>query len=242
MTKPDSLEAVSLQLPSKLDYRTNLDRLTALIQKHRTKDIILAPEVCLSTFDYDKMGQASDFSLTALDALRQQVDDQIVALTLILREQEAYVNRAVVIHQHRIVYWQDKAKLFRLGDEDRYFQAGRTEEIKIFEINGVKYGILICFELRFKELWKQLEGVDVVLIPARWGLLRKSHLEILSRALAVMNQCYVIVSDSSDGDMAASSAIIAPDGTAIQDDRRISLTGRIDFRMIKKIRRYIVME
>jgi len=106
----------------------------------------------------------------------------------------------------------------------------------------VKYALLICFELRFKELWKQIEGADVVFVPARWGKPRRQHLEILSRALAVMNQCYVVVSNSSDPDMAGASAIISPNGDAIMDDNAEAIEGSIDFREIKKIRRYIVMD
>jgi predicted amidohydrolase len=91
-------------------------------------------------------------------------------------------------------------------------------------------------------LWKQIEGVDIILIPARWGLPRKGHLEILSKALAVMNQAYVILSNSSDADMASSSAIISPQGEAVMDDSKLALSGRVDFREIKKIRRYIVID
>ena len=159
-----------------------------------------------------------------------------------LEEGDGFVNQAVVIHKHKIVYKQNKVKLFKLGDEDLYFHAGKKKKIMPFEIDGIKYAILICFELRFKDLWKQVEGVDVVIIPARWGLLRKKHLEILSSALAVMNQCYVMVSNSSDADMASSSAIISPYGNIVMDDTQSAIEGVIDFREIKKIRRYIVMD
>jgi predicted amidohydrolase len=57
-----------------------------------------------------------------------------------------------------------------------------------------------------------------------------------------MNQCYVIVSDSSDADMAKSSAIISPDGQVIQDDNALSVSGTIDFDEIRKMRRYIMMQ
>jgi predicted amidohydrolase len=147
-----------------------------------------------------------------------------------------------VIHNHKIVHKQEKVKLFRLGDEDLYFRAGKKKKIKPFEIEGVKYAILICFELRFKELWKQIEGADVVLVVARWGLARKEHLEILSRSLAIMNQCYVLVSNSSDSDMASSSAVISPMGDITINDDLSAIEETIDFREIKKMRRYIVMD
>jgi len=46
--------------------------------------------------------------------------------------------------------------------------AGKLEDINPFTINGVRYAIIICFELRFKELWRRIEGVDIVVIPWPW--------------------------------------------------------------------------
>ncbi len=240
--KPKTLEVVSLQLLSHKRYQENLDTLLFHLEEQQDKHIVVAPEVFLTGLDYAHMTTAAKFSANTLKMLKKEVDQQIVVLTLIFEEGEDFVNQAVVIHRHKIIHKQDKVKLFRLGDEDLYFKAGKKKKIKPFEIGGVRYGILICFELRFKELWKQLEGVDVVIVPARWGKLRKRHLEILSLALAVMNQCYVIVSNASDTDMASSSAIIAPTGDVVIDDKQEAIEGTIDFREIKKMRRYIVMD
>jgi len=236
------MEAVVLQLPSKKRYQENLDKLLELLKIHQDKQIIVAPEVYLTAYDYEHMETAAMFSLNALKTLKKEVDEQIVVLTLILKDGDDFVNQAVVIHKHKVVHRQNKVKLFRLGDEDLYLKAGKEKKIKPFKIEGVTYALLICFELRFKELWKRIEGVDVVLVPARWGLFRKRHLEILSRALAVMNQCYVLLANSSDADMASASAIISPNGEAIQDDAKESIEGVVDFREIKKMRRYIVMD
>ena len=236
------MEVVSLQLPSAKRYQTNLDTLLNYIHTYQDKDIIIAPEVYLTAYDYEHLTTAAKFSANALKTLKKVVDEQIVVLTLILEDGDEFVNQAVVIHKHKVVYRQDKVKLFKLGDEDLYLRAGKEKKIKPFMINGVKYALVICFELRFKDLWKQMEGVDIVLVPARWGLPRKKHLEILSQALAVMNQCYVLLSNSSDADMASSSAIISPQGDVIRDDSKESLEGVVDFREIKKMRRYIVMD
>ncbi len=238
---PKKMEVVALQLPSQKRYQENLDKLLEYLKIHQDKNIIIAPEVYLTAYDYEHMETAAMFSANALKTLKKEVDEQIVVLTLMLRDGDDFVNQAVVIHKHKVLHRQNKVKLFKLGDEDLYLRAGSQKKIKPFEIDGVKYALLICFELRFKELWKRIEGADVVLIPARWGLLRKKHLEILSRALAVMNQCYVLLSNSSDIDMASSSAIISPQGEVTQDDSKESLEGVVDFREIKKMRRYIVM-
>jgi len=236
------MEAVVLQLPSSKRYQANLDTLVGYLHTYQEKDIIVAPEVYLTAYDYEHLATAAKFSAKALKTLKQIVDRQIVVLTLILEEGDEFVNQAVVIHKHKVVHRQDKVKLFKLGDEDIYLRAGKEKKIKPFEIEGVKYALLICFELRFKALWKQIEGVDVVLVPARWGLPRKRHLEILSQALAVMNQCYVLLANSSDSDMASSSAVISPNGDTVMNDGSEAIEGTVDFREIKKIRRYIVMD
>jgi len=240
--KPKTLEAVVLQLPSHQRYQENLDAFLQYLSEHQDKHIVVAPEVFLTGYDYEHMTTAAKFSANALKTLKKEVNDQIVVLTLLLEDGNEFVNQAVVIRKHKIVHKQEKVKLFRLGDEDLYFRAGKKKKIKPFEIEGVKYAILICFELRFKELWKQIEGADVVLVVARWGLARKEHLEILSRALAIMNQCYVLVSNSCDVDMASSSAVISPMGDITMDDDLSAIEETIDFREIKKMRRYIVMD
>lgn len=237
-----TLDVVTLQLPAKKRYQENLEMLLAYIHLHQDKHIIIAPEVCLTGLDYPHMATAAKFSANAIKTLKKEVNEQIVVLTLVLEDGDEFVNQAVVIHKHKIVHKQEKVKLFKLGDEDLYFKAGKKKKIQPFEIDGVKYALLICFELRFKELWKQVEGADVVFIPARWGKARKKHMEILSQALAVMNQCYVLLSNSSDADMASSSAIISPTGSSIMHDNQESIEGTMDFREIKKMRRYIVMD
>jgi predicted amidohydrolase len=239
--KPKKLEAVVLQLPSHKRYQNNLDTLLSYLDKFQEKHIVVAPEVFLTAYDYEHLATAAKFSANALKTLKKVVNEQIVVFTLILQEGDEFVNQAVVLHKHKIIHRQEKVKLFKMGDEDLYFKAGKKKKIKPFEIEGVKYAILICFELRFKDLWKQIEGADVVIVPARWGKARKGHLEILSQALAVMNQCYVVLSNSSDTDMASSSAIISPFGKVIINDKRSALCGDIDFREIKKMRRYLVI-
>jgi predicted amidohydrolase len=149
MTSKKKMKVVSLQLPSQQRYQENLDRLLSLIRQHRNKDIIVAPEVYLTAYDYEHIETAARFSAKAVKILKEKVGDQIVVLTLILKEGDDFVNQAVVIHDHKIVHRQEKVKLFKLGDEDRYLIPGKQKKITPFEIDGAKFALLICFELRF---------------------------------------------------------------------------------------------
>jgi len=242
LTKPKTLDVVALQLPTHKRYQENFDTLLEHLATYQDKHIVVTPEVFLTAFDYEHMTTAAKFSASALKQLKKEVDEQIVVITLILEDGDDFVNQAVVIHKHKVIHRQNKVKLFKLGDEDLYFRAGKKKKVQPFMIEGVKYALLICFELRFKELWEQVEGADVILMPSRWGKARKAHLEILARALAVMNQCYVVVANSADADMASSSAIISPTGDVTMDDTLDAIESTIDFREIKKMRRYIVMD
>jgi len=233
---------VTLQLPSRARYQENLERLLELMDEHTDADIIVAPEVYLTAYDYEHLSTAAKFATKALKEIKQRCNDRIVVLTLLVEEEGKYYNQAVVVHKGKVVHRQEKVKLFKLGDEHRYLEAGKMRRIKPFEIDGVTYALLICFELRFKDLWKQIEGAQIVFVPARWGLPRKRHLEILSDALAVMNQCFVAVANSSDGDMASSSGIISPEGDALRDDSREVLVRDVDLKEVAKMRRYIVMD
>ena len=234
-SKPSKLGVRCIEFFSDAAYSEHLQYLLDEIDRQNDyKNLILAPEVYLSGFDYEDMEKASTFSEYAIEILKQKVNEAIVVLTLIRKLDDSFINQAIVIHRHEIVHMQEKSKLFRLGNEDRYFSSGNPSQIKPFEINGIYYGILICFELRFKELWKQLEGANVIFVPAKWGIARKHHFLILSSALAIMNQCFVIVTSSGEKDIVNSSTIYSPDGRLCDVE--------IDMKEVSKMRRYIMME
>jgi len=173
------MAALVLQLPSEKRYQTNLEKLLEMIRSHSESRLIVAPEVFLTAYDYEHLATAAKFSAKALKILKQEVDEQILVLTLLLEEDEHFYNQAVVIHKHKVVHRQEKVKLFKLGDEDLYLSAGKKKRIKPFEIDGVKYAILICFELRFKDLWKQIEGADVVFVQNPASVTLRSSLRRL---------------------------------------------------------------
>jgi len=239
-SKKQKFQVVTLQLKTENSYRENLEKLLSLLDSTEA-ELIVAPELCLTDFDYENFEEVALFYDIALQELLPVISHQTLLLTMTKKEGNHFVNQAVVIHNHQVIYRQNKYKLFTLGEEIKYFKAGSKEGINRFIIDNISYGILICFELRFKELWKLLEGVDIILIPARWGKSRKKHLEVLSQALAIMNQCFVVVSNSADDDMASSSSIISPWGDITQDDNLKVIKKSIQLKEVRKVRRMIKM-
>lgn len=75
--------------------------------------------------------------------------------------------------------------------ESEAFDPGR--ESAVVDVGGWKFGLSICYDLRFSELYSRYaQGVDVILIPS--AFLRptgEAHWQVLVRARAIETQCFV---------------------------------------------------
>jgi predicted amidohydrolase len=63
------------------------------------------------------------------------------------------------------------------------------------EVEGWRLGLSVCYDLRYPELYRILavEGAELVTVPAAFTLFTgKDHWEVLLRARAVENLCYVV--------------------------------------------------
>ena len=233
------MKLIALQIKTTSNFQENLTNLKELIISCEENSIILAPELALSEFSYDRMEEASEFSLKAIEQIKALSNHKIIALTFITKKEDKFYNTLYIFRNLQIIHSQSKAKLFPLGNELEYFSAGDEKDIKIIEINGIKIATLICFELRFPQLWEKVKGADIILNPAMWGLKRKDHYESISKALALVNQCFVIACNSANDNMAKGSAIISPFGNVIRDDNKEIIQTKFDKDEIKKVRTYI---
>ena len=93
----------------------------------------------------------------------------------------------------------DKVHLFgfRKGeecyDESATIEAGN--EVVAFDGPCGKIGLSICYDLRFPELFRAMGGVDLIVLPAAFTWTTgQAHWEVLLRARAIENQCYVLAS------------------------------------------------
>lgn len=233
-------ELVALQFPFFEDrYEENLQKLTALIEQAPDDSVVVAPELCLTNFSFDKLDEAAAFGSASLPQLLALSQKKIIALTMTEKIDGKFYNSAKILYRGEVVHSQEKVKLFTFGNEDRYFSPGNPEKIKIVEIDDVRYCILICFEIRFIQLWLQIQGADIILIPALWGKLRKEQLESISQSMAILNEAFVVLANSANGDMAKSSGIITPFGVEYRDDRSRYISHKADLREIQKMRRYM---
>ena len=78
-------------------------------------------------------------------------------------------------------------------DESLSIEAGHTPVA--FDTPFARVGLSICYDLRFPEYFRQLGHVDILILPAAFtATTGEAHWEVLLRARAIENQCYVIAS------------------------------------------------
>ena len=81
---------------------------------------------------------------------------------------------------------------FTYAKEDEHYAAGRDR--LTVEVEGVRVTPLICYDLRFPELWRAgvLAGAELFTIGASWPNARQHHWRALAIARAIENQAYVV--------------------------------------------------
>ena len=229
----------SLSFATDSDYEKNLQTLLSLVDSAPDDSIVVAPEVCLTAYDYDNFEAVLEFAPIAIEALKKASLNKIVILTIIEQRDGEVFNFAKLFYKGEVLYERAKARLFRFGDEHKFMSEGSDEAFNVVEVAGVKIAIFICFELRFKELWKMSEGADVIAVPSWWGVLRTEHFKAITQTLAIINQCYVVASDSLNEECTKMSGIITPQGEVSRNGNKPCLVRPYSKKEITLMRRYM---
>ena len=114
-----------------------------------------------------------------------------------------------------------KIRPFSLGGESAVHAAG--SEVKTFDWGGFKIAPLICYDLRFPELFRSaaFQGAEMFVVMALWPVKRQQHWLTLLAARAIENQAYVVgvnrVGTEPNLTYAGRSVVVNPHGIAIAD-------------------------
>lgn len=122
-------------------------------------------------------------------------------------------------------------------------------EIVLAEIEGHKFGLTICYDLRFPELFRALAlmDCDAIFLPAAFTMQTgRDHWEVLIRARAIENSCYMLASGlvgkhESGGETYGHSMIVDPWGTVVScmPDETGIVVSELDFSRQARIRQEI---
>lgn len=231
--------------------KDNLNKMIWMIKNYcQNTDLIVFPEM--------SMGRASD-GCTLLDmaedleggefseTLRKTAKECGVYVCACLWEKsgtEKVYNTAVVYSPGgEIVTKYRKLHLFdalSVRESDTMLKGDALPEI--FEINGIKCCLAICYDLRFPEVFRHsvFKGAELIILPAAWyaGEKKAEHLNTLCSARALENTVFLACADLCGDDFTGRSAVYEPYGgcVAAAEDEETVLTVSIQKERIEEIR------
>jgi nitrilase len=216
MSKSNSaeLKIAAIQMVSSASLQENLETARRLIKAaaHDGAQIAVLPEYfCIMGLqDTDKVNIREKLGSgpiqEALAAIAKDRGIYLIAGTIPLeaKDPNKVLNTTLVFSPDgQRVGRYDKIHLFGFQtsteryQESETIEAGEQPGIVKITINGAEwsFGLSICYDLRFPELYRALGQVDCHIIPAAFTYTTgKDHWEILLRARAIENQCFVLAS------------------------------------------------
>jgi predicted amidohydrolase len=103
--------------------------------------------------------------------------------------------------------------------ESDWVEAGDLDAPATFELDGLRFGLMTCYDLRFPEVGRLLvdAGADVFLVPAEWvrGPLKEHHWRTLLHARAIENTVFVAAADHPPPLGVGHSLIVDPQGVEL---------------------------
>ena len=214
MSTTANLKIASVQMVSTPDLEQNLNTASKLIKQATDEgaQLIVLPEYfCMMGLkDTDKVRIREPLRSGPIqDQLAQIAQDNhihLVAGTIPLEAKDSnkVLNTTLAFDSNGLQIGRyDKIHLFGFQttteryQESETIEAGDTPGLLKVQINNQEwvFGLSICYDIRFPELYRAMGTVDCHIIPAAFTYTTgKAHWEILLRARAIENQSYVISS------------------------------------------------
>lgn len=212
---------------SRSDNRERIAELTADAAARGAK-VIVFPEYSsyfVNPLDSTLAANAEDLDGEFVATLTALAADYAVVIVAGLVETAAdgeHVRNAVVaVRGDGILAVYRKQHLYdAFGQtESEWIEAGRPGAASTFDVSGLRFGLMTCYDLRFPEVARVLidAGTDVLVVPAEWvrGPLKEHHWTTLLAARAIENTAYVIAADHPAPVGVGHSQIVDPEGVVL---------------------------
>ncbi len=255
------MRAAAVQLNANEDTDRNLERADRLVREAvaRGAELVVLPEkwTVLGTREHMAAGAQSrdGEAISWARSTAAQLGIDLVAGSLFERVEDAEKGFNTSVHvgpdgEIQSVY--RKIHLFDVEVDGAVYAESSTEdpgdEIVVTELaGGLKLGMSVCYDLRFPELYRilALRDAELLTVPAAFTLpTTRDHWEVLVRARAIENQCFVIAANqigNHPGGLRSGgrSLIVDPWGLvlATAPDTECAIVADLDLDNLRDIRR-----
>lgn len=177
------------------DKEANYGQVHKLLQASRPEpgSLIVLPEMFATGFSMNVAAIAeaeTGATESFVAALAREFGCSIVAGVVTKPGKGA--NQAVVYGPEGLLARYTKIHPFSLGGELEHYERGRG--IAFFEWQGLKVAPLVCYDLRFPELFRTAVqgGAEMFVVIANWPSKREQHWVTLLQARAIENLAFVV--------------------------------------------------
>jgi omega-amidase len=177
------------------DKQANLIAVENIIKSiGNNAEYVIFPEMTLTGFSVANLTLAEDVessdSIKYIQNLAITNEINIVFGILVSKGDQKY-NSCVAINKNgEIAGSYEKMHLFSFSGEDKLITAGN--HVRSLSWEG-GWGLTICFDLRFPELYQELSKQNLILLNiANWPKSRVLHWKTLLNARAIENQSFMI--------------------------------------------------
>jgi predicted amidohydrolase len=229
------------------DFRRNTSHAMSIITRasDRGSDMVVFPELWTAGFDYSDCHSYALANCHYLEKLQEIADSTGIAIggSYLVEMHQKFFNQFVLLQPGlpRLTY--EKNHLFHMMEEDAHLSPG--EWVAVFSTRWGFLCLAVCYDLRFPEMFRiaREAGSDLMILSAGWPLKRIEHWNILLRARAIENQCFLAAANCVGGDeklpFGGCSAVIDPWGKDIaaggdQDEELVSAV--IDLEEVSRVR------
>jgi deaminated glutathione amidase len=172
----------------------------------RGAELVLLPEYwpIMGMKEADKLSHAEQLDAGPIQAFMADIAREFRVwviggtLPMVSPDVDKVLNTTIVYDpdgKHVIRY--DKIHLFSFTKGEESYDEARTivhgTKVASFDAPFGKVGLSVCYDLRFPELYRAMGDCALIVMPAAFTYTTgKAHWEILLRARAIENQCYVL--------------------------------------------------
>jgi omega-amidase len=237
------------------DLDANLGKVRDFVSRAKDagNELIVFPEMTDTGYSMPVIRKhATDWRSGAIPNLKEIAKKFSIAIICGVSERaekSIYNSQVFVDANGEIVAKYRKSHLFTPApiEEHKCFSPG--DQLTDFEHSGFRFGLGICYDLRFPEFFRALaaeRNVNAFVISSAWPFPRLEHLRTLAMARAIENQSYVILSNRVGTDdgiaFCGSSAIIDPNGVIVaagSADREELISAELSSEVIASVRKHM---
>ncbi len=211
--KKRKLKVAAIQLASNDSKERNISHTVKFVKEAIASEaeFIVLPE----TFNYRGDSEDLNFiaekipgeSLLCLIDLAKQHNVWILAGTIyekVMNSVKPYNTSVLIDNLGNIKAKYRKIHQFDVSIEGKEILESKRnlagKRIVLSSIAGIKTGLSVCYDLRFPELFRKYseKGVELICAPSSFtAVTGEAHWEVLVRARAIENQCFVIAPNQS---------------------------------------------